>query len=97
MLASLPEDLRRPAFFTGWIRKEAFLKATGRGLSGGLSGFEVSMPPEPARLLSVAGDPAEAEPWSLLDLEPPGAGYAAAHAAGGRGWRLRLWDWDWPA
>jgi 4'-phosphopantetheinyl transferase len=92
-LASQPEEGRGPAFFTAWVRKEAFLKATGRGLSDGLSGFEVSIPPEPARLVAVAGDPTEAERWSVLDVEPPGAGYTAALAVEGRGWTLKCWDW----
>jgi 4'-phosphopantetheinyl transferase len=33
------------AFFTIWTRKEAVVKATGRGISGGLSAFTVSLAP----------------------------------------------------
>jgi len=51
----LPASLQRLAFFNGWTRKEAYLKATGEGLIDELSGIEVTIAPdEPARLLRLA-------------------------------------------
>ncbi len=54
-LANLPEHDQLAGFYRGWTSKEAFLKATGFGLSFPLSQFVVTMNPnEPARLLEVA-------------------------------------------
>lgn len=59
------------AFFRSWTRKEAYLKATGAGLSRPLASFEVTMTPgEPPRLVA---DAASADPiarWSFVDLDP---------------------------
>lgn len=69
-----PEELQN-AFFSCWTRKEAFLKATGDGLSRSLDSFEVSIGDEPM-ILRTRPDPCEARKWSLhaLNIEP---GYAA--------------------
>jgi 4'-phosphopantetheinyl transferase len=59
------------AFYRCWTRKEAFLKARGTGIFGGLKDFEVSLAPgEPARLLRVGNSTAEIEEWSLHELTP---------------------------
>ena len=82
-LASLPKSQRLRAFYAGWTRKEAFLKATGDGLSRPLSSFAVSLPPdEPPRLLHVQGDPRAPERYWLVALEPA-AGYVGALAVDG--------------
>jgi 4'-phosphopantetheinyl transferase len=92
-LRTLPADLRRHAFFLAWTRKEAYVKATGDGLSLPLNQFAVSLiPGEPAALLSAEGDPREALRWSLRELTP-GPGYVAALAVEGHGWSLACWDW----
>ncbi len=85
---------KKEAFFSCWTRKEAFIKATGKGVSFGLDNFEVSLVPDrPAVLLSVNGDREEASRWSLrnLDIKP---GYKAALAVEGHGWRLQNWQWQ---
>ena len=93
-LRALPLELRTEAFFNGWTRKEAFIKARGQGLSLPLNQFEVSLVPgEPARLLYVAETPWEAASWSLHALEA-GAGYAAAVAVEGHDWHLKCWQWQ---
>ena len=91
-IRTLPEHLRKEAFFACWTRKEAYLKARGEGLSHGLGRFEVSVVPGEPALLSVDGDSREASRWSLHDLDA-GPGYAAALAVEGEGWRLRCWQW----
>lgn len=68
-LMSLGETVRDRAFFTCWTRKEAFVKATGEGLSYPLEQFVVSVDPLAARpLLDVRGDACETSRWTLRDL-----------------------------
>jgi 4'-phosphopantetheinyl transferase len=78
-----PEDAQCSAFFRGWARKEAFLKARGDGLWLGLDQFEVSIDPAvPARLLRTAWDLDEARRWTLIDLDAA-EGFSAALAVEG--------------
>jgi len=80
-LSALPESARPAGFFAGWSRKEAFVKALGLGLYFPLDQFAVSLrPDEPARVLSVRGNRALGQEWSLVDL-PVAPGYSAAVAA----------------
>ena len=77
-LRSLSPEQKRQAFFNGWTRKEAYLKAVGEGLRRPLDRVEVTLAPaESAALLSVDGDRQAASRWSL---EAPSVGpcYAAA-------------------
>jgi 4'-phosphopantetheinyl transferase len=86
------EDLTR-AFFACWTRKEAYIKAQGKGLSIPLDSFEVSLAPDaPPALLVTHDDPAEARRWSLFELDP-GPGFAAALVIEGNGCRVRVADW----
>jgi 4'-phosphopantetheinyl transferase len=85
-LDALAPDERRRQFFTLWTRKEAFVKATGEGLSRPLDSFDVSPMPEAHRFrVTVDGSN---DPWSLVDLalDP---GFAAAVAAGGVDWTVK--------
>jgi 4'-phosphopantetheinyl transferase len=74
----LPAHERAAAFFGYWARKEALLKATGLGLSGGLRRAAVSPPHTRARLLSWEGGGGPDAAW-LSDLER-GTGYRSALA-----------------
>jgi 4'-phosphopantetheinyl transferase len=68
---AVPGALQLEAFFDGWTRKEAFIKAIGDGLSYPLDRFTVSLAPgEPACLLRVEDDPLGAVRWQLHDLRP---------------------------
>lgn len=79
-LISLPAADRRLAFFRCWTRKEAYIKALGRGLSVPLDGFRVSLlPDQPAALLAVRDEPAEPQRWQFQALDP-GSGHLAAVA-----------------
>jgi 4'-phosphopantetheinyl transferase len=87
--------LRAAAFLTCWTRKEAFIKATGDGLSLPLHEFDVSVTGD-AVLLRTAWDPDEAATWSLADLSGGLSGCIAALAIRGHGWRIRWRDWRLP-
>lgn len=91
---AIAETERDAAFFTCWTRKEAYIKALGEGLSMPLDCFDVTLRPgEPARLLCTRGNPAEAERWSLREMDP-GPGWLGAVAVEGADWEMRLFDWD---
>ena len=91
-LNALPVSQRRQAFFNCWTRKEAYIKAIGKGLSQPLDQFEVSLAPgEPARLLNVEGAPKEASRWSL-NAWTPAPGYVAALAVKGHNWQPTFWQ-----
>jgi 4'-phosphopantetheinyl transferase len=94
-LRRLSNASRTQGFFDCWSRKEAYVKATGRGLSAPLDRFEVSLEPgRPAVLLHVDGDAAEQARWTLRDLVAA-PGYSAAVVAEGSDWLPRCWEW-WP-
>jgi 4'-phosphopantetheinyl transferase len=83
-LRLLTEVERQAAFFRCWTRKEAFIKATGDGLSRSLDAFDVTLAPgEPARLLRVEGEPEAAFRFWLEDVSPA-PGFAGALAVEGR-------------
>lgn len=73
-----PEDAAA-AFFTYWARKEALMKATGRGLKIPLRSITLSSPGEPARLVAAADAALDPAATTLLDVDP-GSGYRAAVA-----------------
>jgi 4'-phosphopantetheinyl transferase len=92
LLRDLPKDVRREAFFIFWTRKEAFIKATGKGLSLPLNQFEVSLVPgKPIVLLSANDDHQKTFRWSLQALAAA-SGYAAALCVEGHDWRLKSWQ-----
>ncbi|MGH7617367.1 MAG: 4'-phosphopantetheinyl transferase family protein, partial [Gemmatimonadaceae bacterium] len=71
-------DSLTEGFFNAWTRKEAYLKATGYGITRGLHHFDVSIAPgEPAALLGDRLDPSATDRWRLSELRP-GAGFQAA-------------------
>ena len=91
-LAGLPPDLRIPGFFNCWTRKEAYVKAVGDGLYQALDSFTVSLAPEqPARLVSVADDPAETARWRVEHVRPE-PGYVGALFVEGWDWELACWS-----
>jgi 4'-phosphopantetheinyl transferase len=93
VLRSLPSHLRREAFFHCWTRKEAYIKADGKGLSLPLAQFDVSLyPGEAAALLATRHDPDEVRRWSMASLLP-GEGYVGALVVQGSSWRMWCGDW----
>jgi 4'-phosphopantetheinyl transferase len=72
-VSSLSGAQQKAAFYTCWTRKEAYLKATGKGLAG-LS--------EAAAL--EHGLPSAGHGWSVIDLTIPEPAYAGAVAFAGQ-------------
>jgi 4'-phosphopantetheinyl transferase len=94
-LRALPEAERLKAFFCCWTLKEAYVKATGDGLTRATDSFDVAFSHgELARLVSVEGDLGEASRWSLMRLTPA-PGYMAALAVEGSGWTKTCWETRW--
>jgi 4'-phosphopantetheinyl transferase len=97
-LASLPEGRRVEAFYRGWTRKEAYVKARGEGLSLPFDRFEVSLGADTRTpLLASSLDPAETDRWTFVLLSPF-AGYVGSLAVEGpfRPPRLRMIPARWP-
>ncbi|MGA3324729.1 MAG: 4'-phosphopantetheinyl transferase superfamily protein [Terriglobia bacterium] len=91
-LLAVSENKRQEAFFACWTRKEAFLKATGFGLSYPLSGFSVSVDPDgPAELCQGGENGNAAGHWSLSDIRV-GKGFRGALAWEGGGKRIEQWE-----
>lgn len=91
-LDTVPAGEVDEAFLRCWTRKEAFLKATGDGLGGGLDRFTVSLPVarDPAHLEAVADG--STRRWSLRGLAPA-PGYVGAVVAEGSAWRVQCRPW----
>jgi len=91
-LAAAGPDRSLQAFFTCWTRKEAYIKATGVGLSTPLDRFSVGVLPEEATaILEIDGSAEKAAAWELHDLELE-AGYASALAVRGHGLAVSPWN-----
>lgn len=68
VISPLPPGEQEKAFFRAWTAKEAFLKATGEGLSGGLDQVEVDLLSDVMRLRSIKGEVQPVKAWSILSL-----------------------------
>jgi 4'-phosphopantetheinyl transferase len=91
-LASFPPEEKADAFFRCWTRKEAYIKATGDGLSLPLSQFDVSLVAgEPNALLATRPDGSEINRWLLQEV-PGGDGHIGALCVRGRDWKLKAWS-----
>ena len=87
---ALPSAQRVAAFFRCWTRKEAYIKAVGRGLSQALDGFDVTLAPDAAPALLRADDD-DVSRWSLSDIDVAGD-YAAAVMIEGQISDIRCWQ-----
>jgi 4'-phosphopantetheinyl transferase len=92
VIAQLSPPEQQRAFFKAWTAKEAYLKAKGSGLSGGLEKVEISIASGYVlKLLSIDGDASLASSWSLYSVEPH-PDYLAALAIEKNNWNLSYWD-----
>ncbi len=93
-LIALRDDERTTGFFKLWTCKEAWLKATGAGISESLAGLEVSFEPnEPTKIVRIGESESEAEAWSLIDLAPA-PGFCAAVAVRKKNLQVRCRAWN---
>jgi len=84
VVRSLPSNQQQQVFFRYWTCKEAYLKATGAGLSQ-LEQAEISLTPtQPASLQS--------KEWSLIELIPAN-NYLAAVAVASQNLHLQCWQY----
>ena len=94
VLRTIPTGEKLEAFYHCWTRKEACLKAHGKGLSLPLDSFEVSLAPgDPPMLLNTKDESQKHSLWTLSDLNP-GIGYIGALAVKGIGCRFKYWEWN---
>ncbi len=85
-----PKDLST-GFFNAWTRKEAYIKARGKGLAIPLSQFSVSLSPgQKAQLKETTHDPQAVQQWALTDLPAP-KGYRAALAVKAQHFNVLRW------
>lgn len=91
-LDALPIAERVDGFFRCWTRKEAYIKATGRGLSQGLDTFDVTLGPRETAAL-LRNDDGTHERWTMANVEV-GPGYAGAVAVEGVVSKIRYWNAD---
>jgi len=96
-LTALPSHLYAEAFFSCWTKKEAYVKACGKGLAIPLNSFSVPLTtdpvPAPVDLYVPSKDIFPAKRWSLYTLRPA-PGYAGALAIERTSRRLRQWRID---
>jgi 4'-phosphopantetheinyl transferase len=75
---ALPKEEQVAAFFRCWTRKEAYIKAIGKGLSQALDAFDVTLTADAqAELLRAEED--DVARWWMTDIDV-GEGYAGALA-----------------
>ena len=92
-IKALALEQRPAAFFRCWTGREAYLKATGEGLSG-LETIELSLlPGSPVRLHRINGDPDAVAGWLFQPLDVA-ADCMAALVVEGQHWTLRQWQWS---
>jgi 4'-phosphopantetheinyl transferase len=64
----LPETQKNLEFYRIWTRKEAFVKATGHGISLGLNQCVIN-PENPAEFLRVPDNCGQASVWHVQDID----------------------------
>ncbi len=65
---ALPEDKKVQMFYRFWVRKEAFVKAVGRGIALGLDQCVIN-PDDHARFLNIPDSYGVANDWKIQDVE----------------------------
>ncbi|ACK73661.1 4'-phosphopantetheinyl transferase [Gloeothece citriformis PCC 7424] len=84
VISSLASGEIEKAFFRAWTAKEAFLKATGEGIGGGLDQVEIDLTTqESVKFLKIGNHTEAVNEWSLFPLMPA-EGYIGAVVVKGK-------------
>ncbi len=82
------------AFFATWTRKEAFVKAIGKGIAFGLGEFDVNTDPDTApELLETRNQAIDVKNWRMASVATADD-YIASVAADAGEFSLRLWEFS---
>jgi 4'-phosphopantetheinyl transferase len=92
ILRGLDQERRPEAFFWLWVRKEACLKAAGKGLSLPLDSVDASLGITDFIEMTACPDPVR---WSSITFKPERA-YAAALCTTGEEVQVRCMEWSRP-
>jgi 4'-phosphopantetheinyl transferase len=92
-LQALPESRRRAGFFSCWTRKEAYVKARGKGLSLPLDSFDVTV--ASGKTATLVSDDRTSKVWKVENLESSATHFTAV-AASGHNWKAvsRIVDFE---
>jgi 4'-phosphopantetheinyl transferase len=94
LLETASPQLRAFMFYTCWTRKEACIKAVGKGLSIRLNSFDTSMPLNAVgRQVSLDLESLDIKEWWLTDLSMPD-GYVGAMAIQGKRPNVTYLRWN---
>ena len=91
-IRQLAPEHKIKAFFRAWTAKEAYLKATGEGLAGGLDRVSVSLEPnQPLCLFETQENSPDLTGWSFLalDVHP---NFSATVAIAAKSCQLSYWQ-----
>jgi 4'-phosphopantetheinyl transferase len=92
-LLKLPAHLREERFFSYWTCKEAYVKATGQGLSLPINEIEISLTnSNSAERLCLRGESKQSSHWSLVKLTPA-TGYVGFLAIERSHAEVKCWNW----
>ncbi len=89
----LDPGMRKRAFFKCWTRKEAFIKAIGRGFYMPLRNFSVSPDPDAKSGIEIHQESIPDRKWSIYDVELEDADYTASIAYEGQRAEIAYLKW----
>lgn len=92
-IRSLPSSQRGEEFLKIWTCKEAYIKATGMGLSCSLDSFEVVFSSESRRGGIINIGESERRIEYTIHLLPPCSKFLGAVVSAGQNWKLKYWQW----
>ncbi len=94
ILTALPPEEQKKGFFACWTKKEAFVKATGKGITIPLEAITVPLPPSNSfDIGSLQDNELQGSSWSLFEIAVD-PGYTAALALPRVNLITSYWQWS---